>query len=66
MLIIFQLRTLVDDEIKDLFETKLRDWHLQKEVNFRWCAHVCILFWNEFWVWDLRVLLDNRTNSTVI
>ena len=26
--------------------TKLPDWHLQKEVNFRWCAHVHIaLFW---------------------
>ena len=30
----------MDQEIKDLFETKLRDWHLQKELNFRWCAHV--------------------------
>ena len=28
--------------------------------------YVFILFWNEFWVWDLRVVLDNRTNSTVI
>ena len=24
----------------DLFETKVRDWHLQKDPNFRWCAHV--------------------------
>ena len=28
-----------------MFETKLRDWHLQKDPNFRWCAHVstCII-----------------------
>ena len=46
LFLLFQLRTLVDDEIKDLFETKIRDWHLQKEVNFRWCAHVGIaLVW---------------------
>ncbi|XP_046562872.1 uncharacterized protein LOC124271750 [Haliotis rubra] len=33
------LNTFVDKDIQDLFETKVRDWHLQKDHNFRWCAH---------------------------
>ncbi|KAL8619465.1 hypothetical protein ACOMHN_011816 [Nucella lapillus] len=33
------LQTQVDREVYDLFETKVRDWHLQKDPNFRWCAH---------------------------
>ncbi|XP_067651043.1 E3 ubiquitin-protein ligase RNF31-like isoform X2 [Haliotis asinina] len=33
------LNTFVDKDIQDLFETKVRDWHLQKDPNFRWCAH---------------------------
>ncbi|KAJ8303183.1 hypothetical protein KUTeg_019579 [Tegillarca granosa] len=33
------LQTMVSQEILDLYQTKLRDWHLQKDPNFRWCTH---------------------------
>ncbi|XP_059156030.1 E3 ubiquitin-protein ligase lubel-like isoform X2 [Physella acuta] len=33
------LRPFIDPELLNLFETKVRDWHLQKDPNFRWCAH---------------------------
>ncbi|KAL3860237.1 hypothetical protein ACJMK2_010391 [Sinanodonta woodiana] len=33
------LRNLVDQEVMELYDTKLRDWHLMKSENFRWCAH---------------------------
>ncbi|KAK3603441.1 hypothetical protein CHS0354_009421 [Potamilus streckersoni] len=33
------LRNLVELEVMELFDTKLRDWHLMKSENFRWCAH---------------------------
>lgn len=39
---IFQLQMQVDKEVYDLFETKVRDWHLQKDPHFRWCAHVSV------------------------
>lgn len=38
----FQLNTMVGPDIREIYETKLRDWHLQKDPNFRWCAHVSI------------------------
>lgn len=31
---------MVGPDIREIYETKLRDWHLQKDPNFRWCAHV--------------------------
>lgn len=33
------LKHQVDREVFELFDTKVRDWRLQKEPNFRWCAH---------------------------
>lgn len=33
------LNTMVGPDIREIYETKLRDWHLQKDPNFRWCAH---------------------------
>ncbi|KAK6982277.1 E3 ubiquitin-protein ligase rnf31, partial [Biomphalaria glabrata] len=33
------LQPLIDSDLQNLFETKVRDWHLQKDPNFRWCAH---------------------------
>lgn len=33
---------MVGPDIREIYETKLRDWHLQKDPNFRWCAHVSI------------------------
>ncbi|XP_005111217.1 E3 ubiquitin-protein ligase lubel [Aplysia californica] len=33
------LQPLIHEELHNLFETKIRDWHLQKDENFRWCAH---------------------------
>ncbi|XP_071091863.1 E3 ubiquitin-protein ligase RNF31-like isoform X1 [Haliotis cracherodii] len=33
------LNTFVEKDIQDLFETKVRDWHLQNDPKFRWCAH---------------------------
>ncbi|CAL1532737.1 unnamed protein product, partial [Lymnaea stagnalis] len=33
------LQPLVSQELQNLFEIKVRDWHLQKDPNFRWCAH---------------------------
>ncbi|XP_072022934.1 LOW QUALITY PROTEIN: uncharacterized protein [Amphiura filiformis] len=41
------LRTLLDEETHSLFQHKLRDWNLQKEENFRWCAHCRNGFINE-------------------
>ncbi|GFN77187.1 E3 ubiquitin-protein ligase rnf31 [Plakobranchus ocellatus] len=34
-----QLQPMVTKDLHDLFETKFRDWHLQKMDYFRWCAH---------------------------
>lgn len=39
-----QLNTMVGPDIKEIYETKLRDWHLQKDPNFRWCAHVSMTY----------------------
>ncbi|KAK3086203.1 hypothetical protein FSP39_015157 [Pinctada imbricata] len=33
------LTTILSNEILDLYHSKLRDWHLQKDPNFRWCSH---------------------------
>ncbi|KAH9494612.1 E3 ubiquitin-protein ligase rnf31 [Bulinus truncatus] len=33
------LQPLIDPYLQNLFEIKVRDWHLQKDPNFRWCAH---------------------------
>ncbi|XP_062593006.1 uncharacterized protein LOC134254512 isoform X1 [Saccostrea cucullata] len=33
------LNTMVGPDIKEIYETKLRDWYLQKDPKFRWCAH---------------------------
>ncbi|CAH1779905.1 unnamed protein product [Owenia fusiformis] len=32
------LGQLVEEDVLDLFQRKLRDWNIQKEPNFRWCA----------------------------
>ncbi|XP_052234054.1 uncharacterized protein LOC127846658 isoform X8 [Dreissena polymorpha] len=45
--LVLLLHNLVAKEILDIFETKLRDWHLQKDPNFRWCAHCVTGF-----IWD--------------
>ncbi|RUS89414.1 hypothetical protein EGW08_002851, partial [Elysia chlorotica] len=34
-----QLKPMIGQDLRDLFETKFRDWHLQKMDLFRWCAH---------------------------
>ncbi|GFR69577.1 E3 ubiquitin-protein ligase RNF31 [Elysia marginata] len=34
-----QLQPMISQDLRDLFETKFRDWHLQKMDYFRWCAH---------------------------
>ncbi|XP_053402115.1 uncharacterized protein LOC123548578 isoform X2 [Mercenaria mercenaria] len=41
------LQNLVSKEVMELYEVKLRDWHLQKDPNFRWCAHCASGF-----IWD--------------
>ncbi|XP_060601251.1 E3 ubiquitin-protein ligase RNF31-like [Ruditapes philippinarum] len=41
------LQSMVSREVLDLYEIKLRDWHLQKDPNFRWCAHCASGF-----IWD--------------
>ncbi|XP_063439379.1 uncharacterized protein LOC134720797 [Mytilus trossulus] len=33
------LQTMVPQDMMELFHSKLRDWHLQKDPNFRWCVH---------------------------
>lgn len=33
------LQTMVPQDMMELFHSKLRDWHLQKDPNFRWCIH---------------------------
>ena len=40
MFFLLQLDRLMSRDVIDLYDTKLRDWHLQKDPNFRWCAHV--------------------------
>lgn len=32
-----QLKQVIDEDTFNLYETKLRDWHLHKDPNFRWC-----------------------------
>ncbi|BFZ13030.1 hypothetical protein BsWGS_16069 [Bradybaena similaris] len=43
-LLILMLQPLIDRDLQNLFETKVRDWHLQKEKLFRWCAHCAMGF----------------------
>ncbi|XP_064611767.1 E3 ubiquitin-protein ligase lubel-like [Liolophura sinensis] len=33
------LPMLVSREVREMFQTKLRDWRLMQDPNFRWCAH---------------------------
>lgn len=33
------LQTMISQDIMELYHSKLRDWHLQKDPNFRWCVH---------------------------
>ncbi|XP_033753784.1 LOW QUALITY PROTEIN: E3 ubiquitin-protein ligase RNF31-like [Pecten maximus] len=33
------LQTIVSQEDLELYDSKLRDWNLQKDPHFRWCAH---------------------------
>ncbi|XP_052816593.1 uncharacterized protein LOC128243102 isoform X2 [Mya arenaria] len=41
------LNNMVCKEVMMVFDIKLRDWHLQKDPNFRWCAHCVTGF-----IWD--------------
>lgn len=34
------LKNILDAEIHELFQRKLRDWTLMKDPNFRWCNKV--------------------------
>ncbi|XP_060066432.1 uncharacterized protein LOC132546733 [Ylistrum balloti] len=33
------LQTILSPEDLELYDSKLRDWNLQKDPHFRWCAH---------------------------
>ncbi|XP_069114483.1 uncharacterized protein [Argopecten irradians] len=33
------LQTIISQEDLQLYDSKLRDWNLQKDPHFRWCAH---------------------------
>ena len=35
-----QLKNVLDKEVHELFQKKLRDWTLMQDPNFRWCSHV--------------------------
>ena len=39
------LKRIVDPEIHDLFQVKLRDYSLSKEKNFKWCPKVIFSFY---------------------
>ncbi|XP_022084014.1 E3 ubiquitin-protein ligase RNF31-like isoform X2 [Acanthaster planci] len=41
------LKGILEAEAYQLFQTKMRDWNLMKEDNFRWCAHCGNGFINE-------------------
>ena len=34
------IRDLVDKDVHDLFQRKIRDWTLSKDPNFKWCQKV--------------------------
>ena len=40
---------LMDRNIYDLFQTKVRDFTLMKDPSFRWCAHVSM-------IWRIKVV----------
>ena len=42
--ILLQLQNLVGKDVYLLFEQKLRDWNLQHDPNFVWCANVRMNF----------------------